>query len=103
MGSRFFCENCGAEVKRDAKTCPQCGMSFANVLCQNCGFAGAPRLFAAGCPVCGHTAAGPAGIASKPKHGGAVPRRFAAGAPPVWAYVLAILAFAGVFALLLTK
>ncbi|MDR2029525.1 MAG: zinc-ribbon domain-containing protein, partial [Treponema sp.] len=24
-GPRFFCENCGAEVPRSAKSCPQCG------------------------------------------------------------------------------
>jgi hypothetical protein len=78
-------------------------MSFADVLCQNCGFSGEPRLFAAGCPVCGHAAPGPAGAASKPVKAKAAPRRFAAGAPPAWAYLLAILAFAGIFALLLTR
>jgi hypothetical protein len=124
MGARFFCEHCGAEVKRDSKTCPHCGRSFANVLCPACGFSGEARLFAAGCPVCGHTAAGPASAAPKPKpedtapprpaagpvnaapkprRGNGAPPRFAAGAPPAWAYLLAVLALAGVFALLLTK
>jgi hypothetical protein len=73
-------------------------MSFADVLCQACGFAGPPRLFAAGCPVCGNTAAS---AAPKPK--GGAPQRFAAEAPPAWAYLLAILAFVGILALLLTK
>jgi uncharacterized membrane protein YvbJ len=102
MGGRFFCENCGAEVARDAKACPSCGMSFADVLCQACGFSGAPRLFAAGCPVCGH-AAPPISAAPKPVRKNAASQRFPAAAPPVWAYVLALLAFAGIFALLLTK
>jgi uncharacterized membrane protein YvbJ len=104
MGGRFFCENCGAEVKRNEKTCPQCGVSFANVLCQACGFSGEPRLFAAGCPVCGAAvAATPIGAAPKPKRKNTPRQRFAAGAPPAWAYILALLVFAGIFALLLTK
>jgi hypothetical protein len=78
-------------------------MSFADVLCQACGFVGEPRLFSAGCPVCGHTATGPVAAMSKPKRGSSAPRKFAADAPPAWAYILALLAFAGVFALLLTK
>jgi predicted RNA-binding Zn-ribbon protein involved in translation (DUF1610 family) len=103
MGGRFFCENCGAAVELDAKTCPRCGMSFADVLCQACGFSGPPRLFAAGsCPACGHTA-GSISAAPKPGKGNAASPRFPAAAPPVWAYVLALLAFAGIFALLLTK
>jgi RNA polymerase subunit RPABC4/transcription elongation factor Spt4 len=102
MGERFFCENCGAEVKRDAKTCPQCGVSFADVLCLACGFSGNARLFAAGCPVCGApVAAGPVNGTPKPTR--AARPKFAAGAPPAWAYLLALLAFAGVFALLLTR
>ncbi|MDR3122434.1 MAG: zinc ribbon domain-containing protein [Treponema sp.] len=121
MGARFFCENCGAEVKRDSKTCPHCGRSFANVLCPACGFSGEARLFAVGCPVCGHTAPSPMGVAPRPSDGPSLPvagpvnaaskpgrgngafPRFAAGAPPAWAYLLAALALAGVFALLLTK
>jgi predicted amidophosphoribosyltransferase len=104
MGGRFFCENCGAEVKRDAKTCPQCGVSFADVVCQACGFSGAPHLFSARCPVCGAPVdSGPVNGAFKPKGGNMARQRFAAGAPPAWAYILALLAFAGVCALLLTK
>jgi hypothetical protein len=124
MGARFFCEHCGAEVKRNSKTCPRCGRSFANVLCPVCGFSGEERLFAAGCPVCGHAAAGPDSAAPKPPGGNTAPPRrvagpvngapkprrgnrasprFAAAAPPAWAYLLAVLALAGVFALLLTK
>jgi hypothetical protein len=96
MGGRFFCENCGAEVKRDAETCPHCGMSFATVRCRRCGFAGEPRLFAAGCPACVYAA-------PKPMNAKGSPRALARGAPPAWAYLLAVLALAGIVALLLTK
>jgi predicted RNA-binding Zn-ribbon protein involved in translation (DUF1610 family) len=114
MGARFFCENCGAEVKRNSKTCPHCGRSFADILCPACGFTGEARLFSAGCPVCGYTAAPasegenaapPKSAAARPKPGGrnAASRKFAAGAPPAWAYLLALLTLAGVLALLLTR
>jgi predicted RNA-binding Zn-ribbon protein involved in translation (DUF1610 family) len=96
---RFFCENCGAEVPRDAKNCPQCGRFFASVRCPSCDFVGEEYLFASGCPVCGYSApAGPAGPAP-----GADPpplKREAAGALPFWVYVLTALALLGVIALL---
>jgi uncharacterized membrane protein YvbJ len=103
MGARFFCENCGAEVRRDSKTCPRCGRSFASVLCPACGFKGEERLFAAGCPVCGYTAAAPKPNVTRRQSepGKGRPPQVAAGALPVWAYVLAVLAFAGVLGLLL--
>jgi predicted RNA-binding Zn-ribbon protein involved in translation (DUF1610 family) len=110
VGARFFCENCGAEVKRNAKTCPRCGRSFSNVLCPACGFVGEGSLFSAGCPVCGYTAGSPAVAkpkTSKPKTGfkpeKTPPPKFAAASPPAWAYLLAILALAGVLALLFSK
>ena len=37
---RFFCENCNAEVKRDAKFCSKCGHFFASVRCPVCGKTG---------------------------------------------------------------
>jgi predicted RNA-binding Zn-ribbon protein involved in translation (DUF1610 family) len=101
MGARFFCENCGAEVKRNAKTCPRCGRSFANVLCPACGFVGEGSLFSAGCPVCGYTAGTPA--APKPKPGKPAPQKVAASSPPAWAYQLAFLALAGILALLFNQ
>ncbi|GHV80854.1 hypothetical protein AGMMS49944_26450 [Spirochaetia bacterium] len=100
MGARFICEHCGASVKRDSKSCPQCGRPFANVLCPVCGFEGAERLFSAGCPSCGYTAEAPVRVAAS-KHEKEPPPRFVAGDLPVWAYVLAILAFVSVLALLL--
>jgi predicted RNA-binding Zn-ribbon protein involved in translation (DUF1610 family) len=97
---RFFCENCGAEVPRDAKRCPQCGRSFASVRCPACDFVGAEYLFAGGCPVCGYSA--PGGNASGPPPKAAPPpsRREAAGALPRWVYVLTGLALLGILVLL---
>jgi predicted RNA-binding Zn-ribbon protein involved in translation (DUF1610 family) len=96
---RFFCENCGAEVPRDAKNCPQCGRFFASVRCPACDFVGEEYLFTGGCPACGYSSvrgrpSGPSSPAAPP------PKREAAGALPRWVYVLTILAFLGVMALL---
>ncbi|AEF85727.1 conserved hypothetical protein [Treponema primitia ZAS-2] len=99
MAAHFFCENCGAEVKRDSKNCPKCGRSFASILCPACGFVGEEALFAGGCPVCGYTA--PAQGAPKNHPGKTLPQKFSAGALPGWAYALAVLVFAAVAALLL--
>jgi uncharacterized membrane protein YvbJ len=102
MGARFICEHCGASVKRDSKSCPQCGRPFANIRCPVCGFEGGERLFSAGCPSCGYTAAKRA----VPKQGtikrsAGRPPPFIAGELSVWVYALAILAFVGVLVILL--
>ena len=104
MGARFICQHCGAAVKRDSKNCPQCGRPFANVLCPACGFEGAERLFAAGCPSCGYTAA-PSRTTEVPKKGplGSPQGAMTVGELPIWAYVLAVLAFAGVLGILLLQ
>ena len=52
--SKFFCENCGAEVKHNAKVCPYCGRFFSAVRCPRCGFTGDASMFRAGCPNCGY-------------------------------------------------
>lgn len=57
--TRFFCENCNTEVKRDAKFCNKCGHFFASVKCPACGKIGASSLFKNGCPVCGYAVGGP--------------------------------------------
>jgi hypothetical protein len=91
---RFFCEFCGAEVPKNAKSCPQCGRYFASVLCPSCGFAGDPGLFTGGCPVCGYSAPppGPVPRAGKEKP----PKTVAAGALPWWVYLLTVLALLAV-------
>ncbi|MDR2701665.1 MAG: hypothetical protein LBB72_04465 [Spirochaetaceae bacterium] len=54
MAARFFCDNCGEEVKRNASRCSRCGRYFASVRCPECGFTGEEKHFAKGCPVCGY-------------------------------------------------
>jgi len=51
---KFFCENCNAEVRRDAMICPYCGRFFASVRCPSCGFTGTHKEFKDGCPSCGY-------------------------------------------------
>ena len=51
---KFFCENCNAEVRRDAVICPHCGRFFASVRCPACGFTGTHKEFKDGCPSCGY-------------------------------------------------
>jgi hypothetical protein len=50
---RFFCENCGEEVKEDDDLCPRCGAIFAAIKCPRCGFRGKVHEFRRGCPSCG--------------------------------------------------
>ncbi|MDR2184283.1 MAG: zinc ribbon domain-containing protein [Treponema sp.] len=94
----FFCENCGAEVFKGAKSCPKCGRLFASVLCPACGFAGEEALFTGGCPVCGYSA---------PSENGPVPEKASpvkqetAGKLPFWVYALTGLALVAVCAALL--
>ncbi|MCX7030455.1 MAG: hypothetical protein NTU62_10095 [Spirochaetes bacterium] len=54
MKARFFCESCGAEVRHSERTCPSCGKTFTAVRCPRCGFEGASKQFARGCPECGY-------------------------------------------------
>lgn len=56
--SRFFCENCGTEVKPHARVCPKCGRFFSAVRCPNCGYTGEGKEFMHGCPNCGYSGAG---------------------------------------------
>ncbi len=53
--AKFFCENCGNEVREDAKICTHCGKFFTNVRCPRCGFQGSSRQFKNGCPECGYS------------------------------------------------
>ena len=50
---KFFCENCGQEVKRNTKVCPHCGRFFASVRCPSCNYMGHTDEFINGCPSCG--------------------------------------------------
>lgn len=52
--SKFYCENCGAEVRHNTKVCPKCGRFFSAVRCPKCAFTGDASLFRQGCPSCGY-------------------------------------------------
>jgi RNA polymerase subunit RPABC4/transcription elongation factor Spt4 len=96
--SRFFCENCGAEVSRDTKSCPYCGKSFVSVRCSACGFTGEESLFQKGCPVCGYFPSAGPGEDKTLKI--SFPREGHAGSLPVWVYVVTGAALAAVGAVL---
>jgi uncharacterized membrane protein YvbJ len=52
--ARFFCEECGAEVRPGAPVCPSCGSRFTAIRCPKCGYEGSGPEFKSGCPVCGY-------------------------------------------------
>jgi hypothetical protein len=54
--ARYFCEQCGTEVRAGASICPSCGSVFTAVRCPECGYEGRAPEFHAGCPVCGFRA-----------------------------------------------
>ncbi|GHV85297.1 hypothetical protein AGMMS50230_09050 [Spirochaetia bacterium] len=86
MAARFFCDNCGTEVKRATNRCPRCGRYFAFVRCPQCDFTGEESLFAKGCPRCGYCAAGQGKVPAWPA---VKPRLVPAGKLPPWVYILA--------------
>ena len=92
---RFFCENCNAEVPKNAKTCPQCGRQFASVRCPACEFTGEETLFRDGCPVCGYSSK------TRPDSNLMPPDiKKPAGALPFWVYILTVSVFTAVLAAL---
>jgi ssDNA-binding Zn-finger/Zn-ribbon topoisomerase 1 len=54
MKARYYCENCGAEVRAGASSCPRCGRVFSAVRCPKCGYTGKAADFRTGCPLCGY-------------------------------------------------
>jgi ssDNA-binding Zn-finger/Zn-ribbon topoisomerase 1 len=52
--ARFYCENCGREVRAGDKICPYCKRFFSSVRCPACSFSGPASLFVQGCPACGY-------------------------------------------------
>jgi len=106
--SRFYCENCGGQVRANAKVCPHCGRFFSDVRCPSCGFTGDSKLFVFGCPSCGYGGSSDGGsgrgrsdgvevydLDQIDRLGPAASRRRATGAPP-WIYWL-VMALLGVF------
>ncbi|MCM1321159.1 MAG: zinc ribbon domain-containing protein [Bacteroides sp.] len=78
--ARFFCENCNAEVKANARFCGKCGKFFVSVRCPSCGKTGPQAMFAAGCPNCGYAGAkSGSGEANKPQTDNSGRRLFRGG------------------------
>ncbi|MDR0670485.1 MAG: zinc ribbon domain-containing protein [Treponema sp.] len=98
---RFFCDNCGAEVDKSAKSCPACGRFFASVRCPACGFTGGEEDFVRGCPSCGYSTppGGPTAKDVSGRRGQRAPRE-PGFALPFWLYLIAALALICVLALL---
>lgn len=64
--AKYFCENCGEEVAKNARFCPHCGRFFSAVRCPQCGHMGAVTVFKNGCPKC-HYAMTPQDIYGTPQ------------------------------------
>jgi hypothetical protein len=79
--AKFFCDSCGIEVEREAKTCPSCGRYFTSVRCPRCGRTGPSSAFKEGCPGCGY---------SKPLGERRGTPRHAPGPLPLWVWLIAI-------------
>jgi predicted RNA-binding Zn-ribbon protein involved in translation (DUF1610 family) len=91
---RFFCDNCGAEVDRNARSCAQCGRFFAQVRCPSCGFTGEEESFVRGCPSCGYSA--PPSKDGAPFLNPSPEKKIPAKPLPLWVYILSICAFIGI-------
>jgi hypothetical protein len=96
-GAKFFCDSCGAEVRREAAVCPECGRFFTSVRCPRCGFSGDQDAFKEGCPRCGYSRIIPGAQPSK--------RPLEEPGPaPLWMWFLALgiaaAVLAGLFAVL---
>ena len=96
MAARFFCDNCGTEVKRNSGRCPHCGRFFVFVRCPQCGYTAEEGKFAKGCPVCGYC------TTERDNSSVKLPKRsfITAGKLPLWVYIIALLGL-GIAALVL--
>lgn len=100
--AKFFCENCGSPVSKDARACGVCGKFFVSVRCPKCGKVGTTRTFINGCPVCGYAvnkkskdSSAPSSTVSKK-----TPKRLKLSIPnlalslPLWVYLVTFFLFA---------
>lgn len=96
---KFFCEYCGAEVRRNDRVCPKCGKFFASVRCPACGFTGDTAAFRDGCPACGYAV-----FSGSPRARPERARREREGADPLpwWIYLLCVLTLGLVAAIILS-
>ncbi len=81
--SKFYCENCGAEVKPNAKFCSKCGKFFTYVRCPVCNYTGPASAFVHGCPNCGYA------INKKKEKVKSVNK--SEGSLPLWIYIITFL------------
>ena len=91
---RFFCDNCGSEVGRDQKNCPNCGRFFAAVRCPSCGYTGSDEMFQGGCPMCGYSAPPPPDSKNaKPDKKKKKPSWISGSSEPLpaWTYIISII------------
>lgn len=83
--AKYFCEYCDTEVGESDEVCPKCGRRFSSVVCESCGYSGAPDEFSNGCPKCGHAekrkSADAAAVNGNPKRNAAF--------IPMWVYFMA--------------
>jgi predicted RNA-binding Zn-ribbon protein involved in translation (DUF1610 family) len=92
---KFFCDNCGEEVVRNEKSCPNCGRFFSNIRCPKCAFSGEEHLFKNGCPECGYS-----NVSLKKQAQNKNIKLYPAGKLPCWVLVAVILAFIAAIAAL---
>jgi uncharacterized membrane protein YvbJ len=99
MKTRYFCENCGNEVRAGAASCPSCGRAFTAVRCPKCGFEGTAAQFKNGCPACGYMVpVRDAPVEARPVQSGPSAAR---SRLPAWVYTVAAIALLGTAILLL--
>lgn len=117
---KFFCENCGTEVRQQDRVCKHCGKFFASVKCPSCGYSGDSRVFRDGCPACGYAVPHDGFTNFQGSRGGKGAfrgRSFNKGHPalghkkkvgdadplPWWIYLVSILFLIGLFALIILR
>jgi predicted RNA-binding Zn-ribbon protein involved in translation (DUF1610 family) len=103
---RFFCDNCGIEVDREALSCPRCGKSFGSVRCPACGFSGSLDYFKDCCPSCGYSTHGEGTSKKKASSCGVFSSMEEAEqiteSLPMWVYLVTGLALIGTMVVLFT-
>jgi len=90
---KFYCENCGKEVKRSANVCPHCGRFFASVKCPACNYTGEESQFKNGCPRCGYAVHRHSRKKEFMQNTKSRKARIYDEGLPVWVYVVVFVAF----------
>ena len=93
---KFFCENCGKEVKRNATMCVHCGRFFASVKCPACNYTGLASRFSNGCPRCGYAVRKEGAKEVKEKKEVSSSQKTRYNSLPIWIYTIIFIFFLGV-------